>query len=113
MHVYRFNFCKEEPELEDEVFHPIEPGLSSYEDDPQGAAESLNELMQIAMDNVPAELQHCTPISLKATAGLRLLGKEKSDKILKAVHTRLSSNYPFAMAEENSVSIMDGKDEGL
>ncbi|KAG2222823.1 hypothetical protein INT45_011633 [Circinella minor] len=114
IHVYRFNFCREQPELEDEVFYPIEPGLSSYKDDAEGAAKSLDELMQVALDKVPADLHHCTPIELKATAGLRLLGESRSKKILDAVRTRLETQYPFPIAGgENGIEIMDGKDEGV
>lgn len=114
IHVYRFNYCREEPELEDEVFYPIKPGLSSYENDPDGAARSLDELMKVALDNVPADLHHCTPIMLKATAGLRLLGENKSKAILEAVRARLESQYPFPIAGgDKGVEIMDGKDEGI
>ncbi|KAI9314592.1 nucleoside phosphatase family-domain-containing protein [Dichotomocladium elegans] len=114
IHVYRFNYCREEPELEDEVFYPIQPGLSSYENDPEGAAKSLDELMEVALQNVPKELHHCTPIMLKATAGLRLLGEGKSKRILDAVRTRLEDQYPFPIAGgERGVEIMDGKDEGV
>ncbi|KAI8140111.1 nucleoside phosphatase GDA1/CD39 [Fennellomyces sp. T-0311] len=114
IHVYRFNYCREQPELEDEVFYPIEPGLSSYKDDAEAAAKSLDELMQVALENVPAELHHCTPIELKATAGLRLLGEGQSKKILDAVRTRLETQYPFPIAGgDHGIEIMDGKDEGV
>src|SRR4051794_13863724 len=53
IHVYRFNYCKSSPELEDEIFAHIEPGLSSYGNDPESAANSLNELMEVALKNVP------------------------------------------------------------
>ncbi|KAG0171885.1 Guanosine-diphosphatase [Apophysomyces sp. BC1034] len=109
VHVYRFNYCKAEPELEDEIFHMLQPGLSSF-GDPVRAAESLDELMHIAVESVPETYHHCTPIAVKATAGLRLLGKDKSDQILAEVHTRLQTRYPFPIAD---VEIMDGKDEGV
>jgi guanosine-diphosphatase len=113
VHVYRFNYCQEEPQLEKEVlFHMIKPGLSSYKDDPVAAAHSLDELMEMAVENVPSELHHCTPIAVKATAGLRLLGKELSDKILIQVRAHLTTKYPFPIAGEDGVQIMEGSDEG-
>ncbi|CAG8474347.1 6953_t:CDS:2 [Paraglomus brasilianum] len=113
IHVYRFNYCKNSPQLEDEVFHHVEPGLSSYPDNPEGAAESLDELVAVALKHVPAELHSCTPVAVKATAGLRLLGVKKSLHILKAVRKRLENKYPFPIIENEGVAIMDGKDEGV
>jgi guanosine-diphosphatase len=113
IHVYRFNYCKDAPELEDEIFAHIEPGLSSYGDDPEAAANSLNVLLEVALKNVPKELQHCTPVAVKATAGLRLLGLKKSERILEAVREHLETNYPFPIIEKDGVVIMDGKDEGM
>ncbi|GBC09083.1 hypothetical protein RclHR1_00860021 [Rhizophagus clarus] len=113
IHVYRFNYCKASPELEDEIFAHIEPGLSSYGDNPEAAAKSLNVLMEVALKNVPKELQHCTPVAVKATAGLRLLGLKKSERILEAVREHLEINYPFPIIEKDGVVIMDGKDEGV
>ncbi|ORE06967.1 nucleoside phosphatase GDA1/CD39 [Rhizopus microsporus var. microsporus] len=111
VHVYKFNICNE-PVLENEEFHMLKPGLSSFQDDPEAAAASLNELLDIAVKSVPQEDQSCTPIAVKATAGLRLLGAEKSEAILQAVRRRLET-YPFPIAGENGVEIMDGKDEGV
>ncbi|ORZ19874.1 nucleoside phosphatase GDA1/CD39 [Absidia repens] len=114
VHVYRFNYCKEEPQLEEEVlFHMIKPGLSSYKDDPVAAAHSLDDLMTRAVKMVPEELQYCTPIAVKATAGLRLLGKDLSDKILNQVRSHLTENYPFPISANDGIQIMEGSDEGV
>ncbi|KAF1345818.1 nucleoside phosphatase GDA1/CD39 [Delphinella strobiligena] len=120
IHVYRFNNCGATPELEHEDFKMTEPkkggsGLSSYKADAEGAAKSLDVLMDVAMESVPDKLKACTPIAVKATAGLRKLGPELSDAILKAVRNRLETVYPFPVVSEEhgGVEVMDGKDEGV
>ncbi|KAJ2310346.1 Guanosine-diphosphatase, partial [Coemansia sp. RSA 2704] len=112
IHVYKFNYCKSQPELEGEVFEQIKPGLSSFKEDARGAAASLDSLMDVAMKHVPESLRGCTPVAVKATAGLRMLGSEQSSKILAAVEDHLRRDYPFTLVE-NPVEIMDGKDEGI
>lgn len=52
-----------------------------------------------------------TPISLKATAGLRLLPSEQAEALLEKVR-ELFSQYPFVLAK-SPVSVMDGSDEGI
>ncbi|TQV91093.1 guanosine-diphosphatase [Cordyceps javanica] len=118
IHVYKFNNCGSMPELENEEFKMTEKGvggLSAYKDDPVAAAKSLDPLMKVAMENVPEKLKGCTPVAVKATAGLRLIGAEKADAILKQVRTHLETDYPFPVvsAEKNGVALMDGSDEGV
>ncbi|KAJ1917906.1 Guanosine-diphosphatase [Mycoemilia scoparia] len=113
IHVYKFNYCKNYPELEDEAFEMLKPGLSSYPDDPVAAAKSLDVLLDKAMSSIPPILRKCSPVAVKATAGLRLLGDEKSDSILEAVRHHLNNNYPFPVTKENGVIVMDGQDEGV
>ena len=118
IHVYRFNNCGPTPELEHEEFKMTEKkeggsGLSSYKSDSEGAAKSLDVLMDVAVKTVPEEYRSCSPVAVKATAGLRMLGEEMSSKILEAVRSRLETVYPFPVVEENGVEIMDGKDEGV
>ncbi|KAI8805779.1 nucleoside phosphatase family-domain-containing protein [Cladochytrium replicatum] len=122
IHVYRFLSCvlpagsnadAPPPTLEDEVFVQTTPGLSSFRDDPQAAARSLDKLLIVALENVPIEEQRNTLVTVKATAGLRLLGKEKSDEILSEVEHRLRSVYPFRVVDKDGVVVMDGKDEGV
>ncbi|KAJ5682341.1 guanosine-diphosphatase [Penicillium macrosclerotiorum] len=121
IHVYRFNNCGSTPELENEVFEQTKKkegsgsGLSSYKGDAEGAARSLDPLLEVALQNVPESYRSCTPIAVKATAGLRLLGPEMSKDILEAVRTRLETVYPFPVVsrEKGGVEIMDGSDEGV
>lgn len=121
IHVYKFNNCGPTPFLENEVFKMTKKvdgkssGLSAYPDDPQAAADSLNILMDEAMATVPDKLKGCSPVAVKATAGLRLLGPEKSQRILDTVRTHLETKYPFPVvsADNEGVAIMDGKDEGV
>ncbi|KKF94177.1 putative guanosine-diphosphatase [Ceratocystis platani] len=115
IHVYKFNNCGDTPELEGEVFEKSKPGLSAFADDPVAAAKSLDPLMKIAMENVPDALKSCTPIAVKATAGLRLTGAKAAQDVLDAVRSHLETSYPFPVVskEDNGVVIMDGSDEGV
>jgi guanosine-diphosphatase len=120
IHVYRFNNCGPTPELENEVFKMTEKreggsGLSSYKTDAEGAAISLDPLMDTAMESVPDEYKSCSPVAVKATAGLRLVGEEMSGKILDAVRERLETKYPFPVVsrERDGIVIMKGEDEGV
>jgi guanosine-diphosphatase len=120
IHVYRFNNCGPTPELENEDFKMTAvkeggSGLSSFDEDAEGAAKSLDVLLDVAMKNVPDKLKGCTPIAVKATAGLRKLGPVKSDAILKAVRERLETQFPFPLVSDakGGVEVMDGKDEGV
>lgn len=113
IHVYKFNYCNATPELEGDTFGHVEPGLSSYDGDSEGAARSLDKLLDLALKTVPTYLHSSTPVAVKATAGLRLLGEEKSEMILAAVRRRLESTYPFPIVKDQGVAVMDGADEGM
>ncbi|KAF8650978.1 hypothetical protein AX16_004993 [Volvariella volvacea WC 439] len=121
IHIYKFNNCHTRggngggggPTYEYEVFKMTQPGLSAYATDPTGAAESLDVLLDEALRVVPKSLHACTPVAVKATAGLRLLPGTQSRDILEAVEKRLTAKYPFRIKEHGGVVIMDGKDEGV
>lgn len=112
IHVYKFQNCGPSPQLEYETFMMLKPGLSSYKDDPTAAAASLDPLMEEAMRVVPKSLWNCSPVEVKATAGLRLLGEKQSSAILEEVRNHLESKYKFPVPE-GAIEIMEGKDEGV
>ena len=97
--------------LDDELWMQVKPGLSSYAENPQDAKIGLLELLAAAKERIPAEHRASTPITLKATAGLRLLPKEKSEAILSEVRNVLESSG--FKPEKNLIEIMNPMEEGL
>uniref|UniRef100_A0A669DBL9 nucleoside diphosphate phosphatase n=1 Tax=Oreochromis niloticus TaxID=8128 RepID=A0A669DBL9_ORENI len=111
IHVFKFQIeDKGAPKLAQETFRAIKPGLSAYADDPQQCTAGIVELLEVAKSSVPPSYWTSTPVVLKATAGLRLLPGEKADQLLDRVRA-LFLDSPF-LSTDDSVSIMDGTDEG-
>jgi len=113
IHIYKFNNCGPSAVYEYETFKMTQPGLASYSGRPEDAARSLDVLLNEALRVVPESLRKCTPVAVKATAGLRLVPGSQSADILEAVKNRLHMAYPFPLQDEGGVVIMDGKDEGV
>ncbi|XP_041108087.1 ectonucleoside triphosphate diphosphohydrolase 6-like isoform X1 [Polyodon spathula] len=112
IHVFKFNKTPNEaPKLAHETFKAIKPGLSPYADDPEKCTAGIQELLNVAKENVPCDLWKSTPLVLKATAGLRLLPGEKAKHLLDKVKDIFQAS-PF-LSREDCVSIMDGSDEGI
>ncbi|CAD5115256.1 DgyrCDS4250 [Dimorphilus gyrociliatus] len=112
IHVFRFTkYGSEDWKFQDELFEYVLPGLSAYSENPSNAAKSLENLLNRAKEYIPEKHWTKTPISLYATAGLRLLSERKAEEILEEVR-KLFRKFPFAFHDE-SVKIMDASDEGL
>ncbi|XP_028278619.1 ectonucleoside triphosphate diphosphohydrolase 6-like isoform X1 [Parambassis ranga] len=112
VHIFKFQMENTEaPKLAEETFRAIKPGLSAYADDPQKCTTGIMELLEVAQSSIPSSLWTSTPVVLRATAGLRLLPGEKADHLLDRVRA-LFQESPF-LSREDSVSIMDGTDEGI
>eukprot|EP00667_Euglena_gracilis_P009449 EG_transcript_9600 len=105
VHVFSFDASGK---LLDEIFKEVKPGLSAHKD-PKEAAASLIPLLEVSMRAVPKDQRACTPLALKATAGLRRLGKDQAEAHLQAVRDLLAT-YPFHVGKD-AVEIMSGTDE--
>ncbi|GFY80723.1 apyrase 1 [Actinidia rufa] len=94
-----------------ELFVQIKPGLSAYAKDPKAAADSLLPLLEKAQSVIPQELRSKTPVRVGATAGLRQLEGDTSDKILQAVRDLLKDKSTLE-SKSDSVVVLDGTQEG-
>jgi len=95
--------------LEDEQFVEKKPGLSSFADNPEEGAKSIADLLSIAKKKIPESAWADTPVTLMATAGLRLLPPDQSKALLAAVKSTLDSSG-FV---NKGVDIMSELDEGV
>lgn len=94
-----------------ELFVQEKPGLSAYAKDPEAAANSLLNLLQKAEAAVPRDLRPKTPVRVGATAGLRQLEGDASDRILQAVRDLLEKKSSFN-SKADWVTVLDGNQEG-
>lgn len=113
IHIYMFrqSAAGSPLELDGEIFESVKPGLSAFAEHPEKGAETVLSLLRLAQDYIPPSQWKETPLVLKATAGLRLLPEHQAEALLSEVRKVFSSS-PF-LVPENSVSIMDGTDEGI
>ncbi|XP_059053403.1 nucleoside diphosphate phosphatase ENTPD5 isoform X2 [Achroia grisella] len=113
---YRFRvpftvFGQANLDLVDEYFEQSKPGLSSFADEPEKGADTIVQLIKKAEFLIPEEKRKSTPLIVRATAGLRLLPKEKAQQLLVHVSKAIAPlGYDVG---SNSVEIMDGSDEGI
>ncbi|TRY69550.1 hypothetical protein TCAL_04147 [Tigriopus californicus] len=97
--------------LDDELWSQIKPGLSSYTVNPADAGLSIQSLLEKAQARIPRASWAQTPLTLKATAGLRLLPPDQSAAILAHVETTLRASG--FQPESNLIEIMNPMEEGL
>lgn len=91
----------------------LKPGLSYYAADPENVHENIAPLIHRAKECIPQYLWKTTPLELKATAGLRLLPGYAQNRILDNAKDYIRNYSPFVLSHDESVSIMEGIDEGL
>ena len=108
---FKKDFISNELVLQDELWKQVKPGLSSFAQDPVKAGESIQELLNAAKDRIPDRYWSQTPITLKATAGLRLLPKDQSEAIIAQVRTVLEKSG--FKPDKNLIEIMNPMEEGL
>ncbi|XP_028409036.1 ectonucleoside triphosphate diphosphohydrolase 5-like [Dendronephthya gigantea] len=112
IHIFRFSHTLRGIKLENSDFEEIEPGLSYYSTKPEKGVYSVSGLLRKALDVVPKNKWRSTPVSLRATAGLRLLPDSVAHNIIEEVRKLLIVS-PFKKSDSDFISIMNGDDEGI
>ena len=94
-----------------ELFVQTKPGLGACPVEPQQATESLLPLLDKVENVVPVDLRRKTLVKVGATAGLRALGIDASNRILQAVKNFLKVKSTLKSKPE-WVTVLDGMQEG-
>ncbi|KZV96215.1 hypothetical protein EXIGLDRAFT_671419 [Exidia glandulosa HHB12029] len=104
----------------DDWVKKVDPGISSFANDPERVADHLRPLLAQAQEIVIPSLQPETPLFLLATAGMRLLPKKQQDALLDAAckFLRFHSHFRIDGPSElgpcgSSIRIISGEEEGL
>ncbi|XP_077212658.1 GDA1/CD39 nucleoside phosphatase family protein [Tasmannia lanceolata] len=89
----------------------VNPGLSSFSEDPESAGKSLLELLEFGKGKIPKEFWEGTEVRLMATAGLRMLDVGIRERILDSCRWVLrASDFRF---QDDWASVITGADEGI
>jgi apyrase len=90
------------------------PGLSSYANDPSAAGSSLKPILDASSDYLQAKGVNLAqvPVSVLATAGMRLLPADEQVAIYANVRSYIRANYAFSLSDQN-VRTITGEQEGL
>ncbi|KAF5005154.1 hypothetical protein FDECE_8372 [Fusarium decemcellulare] len=93
----------------------IHPGVSTFADNvSQIGPEHLQQLIDIALEEVPDKKVRDTPIYLMATAGMRLLPQQKQTALLQSMCTYLQATTDFILPDCNAhIQVISGETEGL
>jgi Golgi nucleoside diphosphatase len=85
------NYVDGNLKLDDELFVQVKPGLSAFSGEPKKGASQMLALLEQAKTVVPPSERGHTPLAMKATAGLRLLPKNKADQLIEEVNISINS----------------------
>ncbi|KAG6816694.1 hypothetical protein H0H87_003782 [Tephrocybe sp. NHM501043] len=98
----------------------VEPGISSFGNNPAGVGKYLQPLLSHARKHIPPSLEKETPLFLLATAGMRLLDPISQANVLQEAcrfltrHSTFKIDGPTSVGPcGSSVRIITGEEEGL
>lgn len=94
------------------IVKKVSPGLSSFADRPEAAPEYIMPLLSYASNYLPNDKHKETPVSIFATAGMRLLSIEKQDNIMNALREKLPMLTELQILAHN-IKVITGKWEGI
>nr|CAD2191616.1 unnamed protein product [Meloidogyne enterolobii] len=115
LHIFEFSHdTAKDPstfKLETETYRETKPGVSAFAKTPEQAAENIRVLLLIAKKHIPEELWAKTPITFRATAGVRLLNDKEAEGLLSHIETEIMSSG--LLVDDDAVGMLSGTDEGV
>jgi apyrase len=112
LHLFQYQLEKNMPVITEIFSENTKPGLSAFVSTPENAGTSL----KILFDDALIALQknnidpHSVPVSVLATAGMRLLPEHTQEVIYANVKSFLQTSYPMPLRKIETIS---GKQEGV
>jgi Golgi apyrase len=92
----------------------VEPGISTFGNQPSQLAGYLKPLLDHALKVVPADKVTTTPIFLYATAGMRLLSPDQQAAILTTTCSFIKESTKFLISDcRKHVQVISGEWEGI
>ena len=113
-HVFEYTTPLPIPAIKDIFSHSSTPGLSSYANNPHAAGASLKPILDAtaqALQDKGIDLSQ-VPVSVLATAGMRLLTEEQQEAIYASVISYIRTHYAFRLNDQN-VRTITGTMEGV
>lgn len=113
--LHLFEYTKDQdklPQIKDIFSTTLKPGIASFAKNPDQAGLYIKKLLDQAMQQLKAKHINANevPVSLLATAGMRLLSEQEQQKIHTTVRDYIYDHYNFPI---NTVTTITGQDEGL
>lgn len=95
-----------------EINLKVKPGISTIDTQPSSVKSYLSDLKSFLDDNITVDKDYQTPIFFRATAGVRLLPTSHANELMTNVLKELMT-WDHYFADESTVRIMSGKEEGV
>lgn len=113
LYLFSYQTDKSVPVINELFVASTQPGLSSYEKQPEQAAESLKPLLDGAEQKLKSLGQSSTSVSISVlgTGGMRLLPEETQAAIYASIKQYITLHY--STFTPNQVGTITGKTEGI
>jgi len=86
--------------------------IATFADKPWNATDYLHPLLDYASSHVPKSKHRETPVFILATAGMRMIPKQKQNAILDDLRVNIPKRYNFHLSP-SQVEVISGKQEGI
>ncbi|HBI22433.1 MAG TPA: hypothetical protein DDY37_07630 [Legionella sp.] len=113
-HVFEYTTSLPVPAIKDIFSQSSTPGLSSYANTPAAAGASLKPVLDAAAQALQDQGVNLSqvPVSVLATAGMRLLPPAQQDAIYASVSSYIQNHYAFSLSPQN-IGTISGTMEGV